>query len=681
MAFTCVHEGATIKDPSMLYNTKFYVTTPIYYVTANPHLGTLYTTVMADVIARWRALLGDHVFFLTGTDEHGQKIAQAARDAAQEPRAFVDRMSQAYKDMWRMYDLDYSHFIRTTDECHTRGVHAWISAAQEKGDIYKARYEGWYCVPDETFVTEKEASVGRADGPLCPSCGRQTVPLSEENYFFRLSAYADRLLDFYRRNPDFITPKERLNEVVSFVESGLKDISISRTGLTWGIPFAGDNAHTVYVWVDALMNYATAVGYGTPEKGATFTYWWPPDVHIMAKEIVKFHATYWPAFLMSADLPLPRRMLVHGWVLVDGQKMSKSRGNVVDPRELYEKYGADAVRYYLLRHLPINQDGDFSYVTLEEHINADLVGGLGNLLNRVCTLALNNGANTLERPERLSPESQAREAHARELIADYTKHLDDYCFHTGLARLWKFVNQTNAYFQSQKPWALASSDPQAFREVLWATCNSLKTMAVLAWPFMPHKMEELMASLGVPFKKPDGTRRCGGLDLASWDVHFSLSKIPPLFAKAGTYKEATDAAAAEKVVEKKGKGPAPEPRTPSSLATPQPDGSLVDIEAFAAIELLVGTIEDVHPVPGSHKLLELTVNFGQRGTRTILAGIGPWYGGEELRATQAVFVYNLKPRTIVGRTSQGMLMCAQDAAGKPTIVRPAGPIPDGTRLR
>ncbi|HML19297.1 MAG TPA: methionine--tRNA ligase, partial [Candidatus Dependentiae bacterium] len=339
----------------MAEKSKYFVTTPIYYVTSGPHIGSLYSTLIADVAARYHALFGDNVFFLTGTDEHGQKVAQAAAKAGVEPKAFVDKVSDEYKKMWKLYDLNYTDFIRTTDERHKKAVYKWIETVEKKGDIYKAQYDGWYCVPDETFVTD-QAVDGKA--PLCPTCGRETIQLTEENYFFRLSAYQDRLLKFYKENPDFITPRERLNEVISFVESGLKDLSISRTTVSWAIPFPKDPAHRVYVWADALMNYATAVGYGDDSKTKEFNYWWPADLHIMGKEIVKFHAAYWPAFLMAADLPLPKRLLVHGWITADGKKMSKSLGNVVDPVPLAATYGIEPVKYYLLRQLPISQDGD-----------------------------------------------------------------------------------------------------------------------------------------------------------------------------------------------------------------------------------------------------------------------------------------------------------------------------------
>lgn len=640
----------------MANKDKFYVTTPIYYVTAGPHIGSLYTTVIADTIARYNRLLDNNVFFLTGTDEHGQKVAQAAQQAGMEPKAFVDSVSEAYKKVWNLYDLEYTDFIRTTDERHKKGVYKWIETATKKGDIYKARYEGWYCVPDETFVTE-QAVTGKA--PLCPSCGRQTIPVSEENYFFRLSVYQEKLLKFYKENPDFITPKERLNEVINFVESGLKDLSISRTTVSWAIPFPGDEAHKVYVWVDALMNYATAVGYGDATKEKEFNYWWPADVHIMAKEIVKFHAAYWPAFLMSADLPLPKRLLVHGWITVDGQKMSKSLGNVVDPVPLVQTYGSEPVKFYLLRQLPVSQDADFSYAGLEQHINSDLAGGLGNLLNRLVALAEKNGLQTIEKQANWSLPSRELYEESIATIKEYQEHLKDYYYHMALGRLWRLVNQTNAYFHAQEPWKLAQKEPERFKEVLSATAHSLRTIALLLWPVMPQTMEKLFQSLGVRFELSKGA--WAGIDLAQWNSTFTLTKIPALFQKIEI-----PTTNAEKTAQAK------------SVETIQ--DTAINIDTVAQVELVVGTIEHADIVEKSDKLLKLLVDFGSKGKRIILAGIRKWYLPIDLIGKQAVFIYNLKPRLMMGHESQGMLLVAEDAAGG-HFIAPEQPVANGTRLK
>ena len=361
---------------------KFYVTTPIYYPTSRPHLGHLYSTLLADVAARWHKLRGYKTFFMTGTDEHGQKIAEAAAKAHKTPKEFVDSFIDAYKELWNSYDIVYDYFARTTDEHHIKAVQQWIRQLQASGDIYKSYYTGFYCTPCETYVTEKDEQPPLEEGmaPVCGMCSRETVYIKEESYFFRLSAYQDRLLAFYEENLDFIVPAERLNEVISFVKGGLKDLSISRTTVSWGIPFPDDPKHVSYVWADALNIYITAVGFGNEARREEFNFWWPADLQIMGKDIVRFHAVYWPAFLMATGLAEPKQLLVHGWFKVNQQKMSKSFGNVVDPQTLLSAYGADAVRYYLIRHMAITQDSEFSIIDLEQRISSDLANDLGNLL-------------------------------------------------------------------------------------------------------------------------------------------------------------------------------------------------------------------------------------------------------------------------------------------------------------
>ena len=473
---------------------KFYVTTPIYYANARPHLGTLYSTVLADVAARIAMIMGNEVFFLTGTDEHGQKIAEAAAKEGVTPQELVDQNVRVFKDLWALYAIGYSHFIRTTDEQHVRGVQEWIKRLIKKGDIYKGEYQGMYCVPCETFVLDRERA---ADEPVvCPSCGRPTTEVSEECYFFKLSAYQQQLLDFYKEHPTFVAPAERLHEVTSFVEGGLNDLSISRTTVTWGIPFPGDEEHKVYVWADALNNYITALGYGDPQREKDLSTWWPADLQVMGKDIVRFHAVYWLALLMAADLKLPKRQVVHGWIQINKQKMSKSRGNVVDPVELANLYGAEQVRYYLMRQLPINSDGEFSTGDLEQRITSDLANDLGNLLHRMVSLADQFGRHAVEPPKIWQQPALDLRDEGWNTIEDYKRYMDDYEFHLALARLWQFINKVNAYFHEQEPWKVAKKDPHAFQEILSATCHSLRIIALLLWPVMPKKMMELLESLG-----------------------------------------------------------------------------------------------------------------------------------------------------------------------------------------
>lgn len=638
----------------------FYVTTPIYYVTAKPHLGSLYSTLLADVVSRWNKLYGREVFFLTGTDEHGQKIAQAAAQAGKQPKEFVDSFVPSFKEAWDTYGIDYNYFIRTTDAVHIAAAQEFIKKLIVRGDIYKAAYEGWYCTPCETFVTEKEDEQSQEDqGPACPSCKRQTVIISEETYFFRLSAYQDKLLAFYKENPGFVAPRERLNEVVSFVSSGLKDLSISRTTVTWGVPFPDDPRHTVYVWVEALCNYITAIGYAQKDKREQFNHWWPADVHIIGKDIVRFHAVYWPALLMAADLPLPKQLLVHGWIKIDRQKMSKSLGNVVDPMVLYNRYGAEPIRYYLLRQMPINQDGNFSIDDVEQRIEADLANDLGNLLNRMVLLAHKYDILTIPAPSSWSKQASQLRSDCLNMIKDVSGHMTDHVFHLALARLWKFIKQVNAYFHEQEPWKLAKQDKKQFIEVLSSTSHSLRTIAILLWPVMPHKMEQLLASLGMSFAFENNTIQ--QLEQDSWDMQFVLKKIPTLFVKPA---------------EKEHKAESEQQAAENKLIN-----NYITINDLAKVELRVGTIETCQEIEGSEKLLKLVVDFGDSGKRQILSGIKKWYIPHDLIDKQAVFVYNLKPRTMFGLESQGMILTVSDKDGKPQIITISAPVTSGTQLR
>ncbi len=631
----------------------FYVTTPIYYGTAKPHLGSLYSTLIADVESRWQQLCSKDTYFLTGTDEHGQKIAQAAQEAGKSPKAFVDSFIAAYQEAWNTYHIDYSQFIRTTDPRHIRGVQQLILKLMAQGDIYKGSYDGWYCTPCETYVTgEMQAA------PSCPSCGRETVKVTEESYFFKLSAYQERLLEWYKQHPDFIMPKERINEVLSFVQSGLKDLSISRTTISWGVPFPNDPEHVVYVWVDALCNYITAIGYGENSRQELLKKWWPANLQVLGKDIVRFHAVYWPAMLMAAGLELPKQLLVHGWIQVNKQKMSKSLGNVVDPLELAKLYGAEAVRYYLLRKIPVNTDGDFSTGDLEQCITSDLANDLGNLLHRMVSLADRYGRHEIAPTAVWEKEALDLQDESWNVIEEYAAHMQAHEFHLALARLWKFINKVNAYFHSQEPWKIAKSDPHAFIQILSATCHSLRTIALLLWPVMPEKMEQLLSSLGHAFNREKDTIE--SLELGIWHQTFLLKKMDTLFQKI---EESS-------VVEK------------NELQEPvKEQESYIAIDDVIKVDLRVGTITSAESVPESEKLIKMQVNFGDLGTKQIFAGVRKWYHPEDLLGKQGTFVVNLKPRKMLGQISEGMMLFAEDAAGKLHPVNPEGLVPNGTRLR
>lgn len=635
---------------------KFYVTTPIYYVTAKPHLGSLYSTLLADVAARWQKLQGKKVFFLTGTDEHGQKVAQAAQKAGMDPKSFVDSFIPAYKNTWHAYNIDYTAFIRTTDTYHVKAVQQWLQHLIDKGDIYKDVYSGWYCIHCETFLTEKDAEHAEGQVPNCPTCGRPTQFLSEETYFFKLSAYQDKLLALYEQHPDFVTPSERLHEVVNFVKEGLKDLSVSRTTITWGIPFPGDDKHVTYVWADALNNYITAVGYGDPKKTQEFNFWWPADLQIMGKDIVRFHAVYWPAFLMASGLALPHKLLVHGWIKMGEQKMSKSLGNVVDPEVLQHTYGTDPVRYYLTRYMAINQDSPFSIEDLEQKISADLANDLGNLLNRLTTLAHKNSVGAVAAPAQWDrPEIDLRDEWFTTLN-DFCNEMEDYYFHRAYARAWKFLHTLNSYFHAQEPWKLAKSDPARFEAVLAATAHGLANVAVVLWPVMPGKMQELFDALQV---KLDVDRdMIEHLKSEPWKRSFALKVIAPLFKKYEPQKE-----------------------TMVETAQPVVQQNSISIDDFAKVELVVGTIDLVDEVPKSDKLYRLQVNFGDKGVRQICSGVRQHFTKEYLLGKQAIFVFNLAPRKMMGLESQGMMLTAEDANGKLQLATVSAAVPNGTKLR
>ena len=634
-------------------NKKFYVTTPIYYATGTPHLGTLYSTVLADIAARWNRLQGKDVFFLTGTDEFGQKVAQAAEKAGKKPKEFVDTFIPAYTQLWEKYGINYSHFIRTTDESHITSVQKWISQLEKKGDIYKGAYEGWYCLPCETYLTEKDFEPGTKD-PACVSCERSTQWVSEPCYFFKLSKYQDKLLKFYEDNPHFITPKERFAEVISFVKGGLQDLSISRTTLSWGVPFPHDKDHVTYVWADALNNYITAIGYAQEGKEELFKKWWPADMQIIGKDIVRFHAIFWPAFLLASDLPLPKQLLVHGWIKMGDHKMSKSRGNSVDPRDLYKTYGPDAVRYYLARQLSIAQDGQFTIEDLEQKITSDLANDLGNLLQRMGTLACKNNCSTVTVGTWAEEEEKLQE-HARNMITSFHDEMDRGYFHIALSHVWKFINAVNAYFHASAPWKLVKTDQEKFKTVLSATCHSLNTIATMLWPIMPYKMEELFNRLGIDFV-PSGDHITHLMN-DEWNKNFMLQEGKALFEKPEIKKV---------IVEEKKVEP-----------------NYISIDDVIKVDIRVGTIKECVEVAKSEKLVKSQVDLGDLGVKQIFSGIKQWYKPEDLIGKQALFIVNLKPRKMMGELSEGMMLLSDSTEnGKKsvTLVSPNSQVPNGSKL-
>jgi len=463
----------------------FYVTTPIYYVNDVPHIGHAYTTIAADVIARYKRLAGCDTFFLTGTDEHGQKVEKAAKQSGETPKGLADRVVERFKDLWRLLDISNDDFIRTTEQRHERAVLAFYERVWQRGDIYLGEYEDWYCIPCESFWTETQLLEGRR----CPECGRPTERLKEKSYFFRLSRYQEPLLRHLEESPDFVRPPVRYNEVLSFVRGGLKDLSISRTSFRWGIPLPNDPEHVLYVWFDALINYLTGVGF--PED--RYRRYWPADCHIIGKDILRFHAVYWPAFLMSAGLPLPKQVFAHGWWTVEGQKMSKSAGNVVDPYEMAKEYGVDQFRYFLLREVPFGMDGDFSKAAIVHRINGELANDFGNLVSRVLSMVRRYLKG------RVPAATSAGELHKRaeEALQEYGRQMEDMAFQRALAALWEFIGAVNKYLDDTAPWSLAKENKEReLKESLYNSLESLRFIAIMAFPFMPSSSERLWRMLG-----------------------------------------------------------------------------------------------------------------------------------------------------------------------------------------
>ncbi|MBP6869631.1 methionine--tRNA ligase [Candidatus Babeliales bacterium] len=666
---------------------KFYVTTPIYYVTARPHLGSLYSTLLADVVARYHKISGQEVFFLTGTDEHGQKIAQAAQNVGMHPREFTDSFIDAYKSVWQKYELAYDYFIRTTDSNHIAAVQHWLKTLLDQGDIYKGSYEGWYCTPCETFVTEKDSKEVEAGQPLiCSDCSRATVQVSESCYFFKLSAYQDRLLEFYEQNPNFITPKERMAEAVSFVKSGLKDLSISRSTISWGIPFPGDDAHVTYVWADALNNYITAVGYGDDARKDELAKWWPADLQILGKDIARFHAVYWPAFLMASGLAMPKKLLVHGWIKIGDQKMSKSLGNAVDPMQLAQDYGVDEIRYYLTRKMAITQDSEFKIEDIEQSINSELANAFGNLLNRMATLVIKNECQNLQAPLVWSDSSIKLQAQCQEITHEVWELIDQGMLHRAVGKIWDYINLVNAFLHELEPWKIVKHDKEKFIEIMSATAHSLQIIGILLWPVMPAKMELLLASLGCPFEPHRNYKQ--EMKTMSWKNSFIIQQIATLFTKSEIKK--SDIVEIEKVAEvqneiidKKNEKNIENKsvvKANSPVQALAQEGDFIGIEDFIKLDLRIGTIIACENVQGSDKLLKSQVDFGDLGQRQVLSGIRKSYSAEQMVGKQALFVVNLKPRKMMGHDSQGMMLLALDELVGLKVMSPEQQVKPGTKV-
>lgn len=650
---------------------KYYITTPIYYPSGNWHIGHCYTTVICDALARFHRMLGEEVFFLTGTDEHGQKVEKKAKDAGVTPLGFIDPLVAELKDVWRLLDISYDRFIRTTDSDHVAAVQKIYQRLYDSGDIYKAEYSGKYCAPCESFWTEGQLKDGK-----CPDCGREVTEQKEESYFFRLSKYAPKILKLYEDNPEFLQPKSRVNEMVNnFLKAGLQDLCVSRATVKWGVPLPFDEKHYAYVWIDALSNYITALGFASGDD-SLYKKFWPADLHMVGKEIVRFHAIIWPAILMALGEPVPKQVYGHGWLLIGGDKLSKSKldnvkAELTDPYELVKRYGADAVRYFLLREIPFGSDGVYTNESLLNRINADLANDLGNLVSR--TQAMINQYFGGALPARGKCEGPDGElvSMAEGLFVKVEDAMNRLNAPEALSEIFALVSRANKYIDETTPWILAKDESKRERlgAVLYNLAEVVRICAVHLKPFLTKAPALILKSLSCDENAGFDTLTFGGLKAGA-----KVEKIPPVFPRIDVKKELAEV---EKLVsaQKVAKAKREEAKAPEEEPLPE-----ISIDDFAKVELKVGEVVACERVKKSEKLLHETVKVGEE-LRSVVSGIAKFYTPEEMVGKKVVLVTNLKPVKLCGVLSEGMILCAEDKEGNLSLLSPEKPLASGSKIR